>query len=306
MVPVDPESPALDGALPAPERNIPRLAQADPRALPCGMSRLLAFACGAAIIAGLASSLAGEVIMNVYKYDLIPKLTIHPLPEDLARWHNARLNSAAFTFATMGAILGLAMGLAGGLARRSVSAGATAAILGLVLGAAIAGCLALVLVPIFFKRYDPQANTLLMPLLTHGAIWSSIGAVSGLAFAVGLGARGRWIAALAGGMAGAAAATIVYEIVGAIAFAADHTDLPVSSSTTTRGMAQLLVAILAAVVAALALRQPAKRDDGGVRPVLKPGERAPAGSREHILAHETERVPMETAAPGNRPTRPSR
>ncbi len=269
MVPVDPEFPTSDGALPVPERNTPQSAQADPTPLPCGMSRLLAFALAAAVVAGVASSFAGERIMDVYKYDLTPKLAIHPLPEDVARWHHARVHSAALTFATMGAIFGLAMGVAGGLARRSLSSGATAAILGLVLGATVAGGLTLVLVSMFFKQYDPQSTSLVMPLLTHGAIWLTIGAIGGLGFAVGLGARGRWITALAGGIAGAAAATIVYEFVGAIAFPPDHTDLPVSSGTMTRGMAQLLVAIFSSVGVALAMRQPKERTDAVSQPSKK-------------------------------------
>jgi hypothetical protein len=64
---------------------------------------------------------------------------------------------------------------------------------------------------------------------------------------------------LVGGLVGAAAATIVYEIVGAIAFASSKTDLPVSSSITTRAMAQLLVAIISALGAVVALRESAKR-----------------------------------------------
>ncbi len=177
MVPVDPELSASDGTVPAPEGNTPRSVPTYPKPPPDGMSRLLAFALVAGLIAGAASLVAGEAIMNVYKYDLTPKLAIQPAPEDVRRWHHARIYSAAFTFATLGAILGLAMGLAGGLARRWLSAGAKAAIGGLVLGAAIAGCVSLILVPIFFKRYDPQSNSLVMPLLTHGAIWSTTGAV---------------------------------------------------------------------------------------------------------------------------------
>jgi len=60
-----------------------------------------------------------------------------------------------------------------------------------------------------------------------------------------------------GGLVGAAAATVIYEIVGALAFASDKTDLPLSSSITARGMAQLLVAIVSAAGAVLALRQSA-------------------------------------------------
>ena len=61
-----------------------------------------------------------------------------------------------------------------------------------------------------------------------------------------------------GGLVGAAAATVVYEFVGALAFASDKTDMPLSASITTRGMAQLLVPLLSALGAVLALRLSAK------------------------------------------------
>jgi hypothetical protein len=153
----------------------------------------------------------------------------------------------------MGGILGLALGLAGGLAQRSPSSAARSAILGLLLGAAVAGSTALVVLPIFFSRYDPHSNELGPSLLTHGAIWSAVGAIGGLAFGLGLGGRGRWKATLVGGFVGAAAATVIYEIVGALAFATSKTDLPLSASITTRGMAQLLVAILTAIGAVVAV-----------------------------------------------------
>jgi hypothetical protein len=220
----------------------------------------LALAVAAGLIAGVASMLAGEVILSRYQSDLLPNLNINPNPEDMRRWRDARLNSAALTFATMGGLLGLTMGLVGGLARRSASASARAALLGLLLGTAVAACLAFVLVSNFFKTHDPQSGDLVLPLLTHGAIWSAVGAIGGLAFGLGLGGQGRWKATLVGGLVGAAAATVVYEIVGALAFASNKTDLPLSSSITTRGMAQLLVAILSAIGAVLASQHSAKSD----------------------------------------------
>jgi hypothetical protein len=258
MVSADPESSRSDSASPAHAGNAPQAIPADPELALVGRGRLLAFAAFAGLIAGVASLLAGEVIMNHYQSDLLPTLKIVPSPEDMRRWNDARLYSAILTFTAMGGFLGLAMGLAGGLARRSAFAGARAAILGLLIGSATAASLAFILVPMFFKTYDPQSTSLLMPLLTHGAIWSSIGGASGLAFAAGLGGQERWKATLVGGLVGASAATMIYEIVGALAFASDKTDLPLSSSVPTRGMAQLLVAIFSAVGAALALRQSAK------------------------------------------------
>ena len=89
----------------------------------------------------------------------------------------------------------------------------------------------------------------MLPLLTHGAIWSAVGAIGGLALGLGIGGQGRWKATLAGGLVGGGAATVIYEIVRALTFASSKTELPLSSSVTTRVMAQLLVAILSAMCA---------------------------------------------------------
>ena len=90
--------------------------------------------------------------------------------------------------------------------------------------------MSLIFLSIFFTRYDPQSGDLVLPLLTHGAIWSAVGAFGGLAFGLGLGGQGRWKATMVGGLVGAAAATVVYELVGALVFASSKTDLPLSSS----------------------------------------------------------------------------
>jgi hypothetical protein len=217
-------------------------------------------AVAAGLLAGVASLLAGEAIMSRYQHDLLPTLKIQPSPEDMRRLGDARLYSGALTFTTMGAFLGLALGLAGGLAGRSVLAGARAAFVGLVLGAASAAALALLLVSLFFKQYDPQSGDLVLPLFTHGAIWSALGGVGGLAFGLGLGTKGRWKATLVGGFLGAAAAAIIYEIVGAVAFATSKTDLPVSATPTTRALADILFATLAALGAALPIALSKGRD----------------------------------------------
>jgi hypothetical protein len=224
------------------------------------IGRLLVFAIVAGLVAGAASVLIGERIMNFYNRDLFPPIENNPSAENMRRMKDARLYTAALTFTTLGGLLGLALGLAGGLGRRSTYAGVNAAILGLLLGSAAAASMSLVVVSIFYKSYEPQSGDLVLPLLTHGAIWSALGGVGGLAFGLGLGGRGRWKSTLVGGLAGAAAATVIYELVGALAFASNKTDLPLSSSSTTRAMALLLVASLSSIGAVLASHQPAKRE----------------------------------------------
>jgi hypothetical protein len=258
MVDTDAESSFSDRTSPAPEENAPRSTAPDLPLIPVGMSRLLAFAACAGLIAGVGSLLAGEMILNHYQSDLLPALKSTPSAGDLIRLKAARHSSATLAFTAMGGLFGLALGLAGGLVRRSAFASARAGILGLALGTAVAAAVAFFLVAIFFNNYDPQSGDLGLPILTHGAIWSAVGAIGGLAFGLGLGGRGRWKSTLMGGLLGAAAATIVYEIVGALIFPSSKTDLPLSTSITTRCMAQILVAIFSAVGAVLALSQ-AKR-----------------------------------------------
>ena len=258
MVETDPSPTPSGGTSASPEGDTPRSVAAGPEPSPVGTSRHLVFGLVAGLIAGVASLLVGEMILSRYQYDLLPTLRNSPSAEQIRRLRDARLYSATLTYTTMAGFLGMALGWAGGMARRSLSASVRAAILGLLLGTAATASMALGLVPNFYKRYDP--GDLVLPLLTHGAIWSTVGAIGGLAFGLGVGGKGRWNATLVGGLAGAGAATIVYEIVGALAFASNKTDLPLSSSITTRGMAQLLVAMLSAVGAVWAWSQPSKSD----------------------------------------------
>jgi hypothetical protein len=264
MAAIDPQSSPPDAA---PANVTPPAPTARDEPVSVESGRLLVLALVAGIAAAVASGVAGEMILHRYWADLNPALQIQPSPEVMQRWRNARVYSATLSFATMGGVFGLAMGLAGGLARRSIAASASAAIFGLVVGTASAACAAFLLVSNFFKSHDPQSGDLLFPMLTHGAIWVVVGVIGALIFALGFGGRGRWPASVLGGLLGAAAATIVYEIIGALFFASDKTDLPLSASVITRGMAHALVAILSAVGVVLALRQFAKSPGSSSLPI---------------------------------------
>jgi hypothetical protein len=260
MVPTESEFSPLDPIAAVVEQPPPLAASLDVAPRSERLVRLMIFAVVAGMLAGLASEFICERIMSSYSTDLSPAPTMIPRPEDMRRWKEARVYTATFTFTTLGGLLGLALGLAGGLARRSVTASSLAATSGFVLGSVAAGVSSLALVSYFYKTFDPNSGDLLLPLLTHTAIWSIVGAVAGLAFGLGIGGRGRWIATLGGGLAGAVAAAIIYEIVGAVAFATSKTEMPLSDSTATRASALLLVASLSSVGAVLALRQPTKRE----------------------------------------------
>ena len=151
MEPTDPES------SPSERADFARAGNGPPSSgpLPATMTRILAIAAFAGLLAGVASLIAGEVILKSYQNELVPALQAHPTAEDMRRWRDARIYSAVLTFTTMGGILGLAMGLAGGLARRSASRGRRAAIVGLVLGTAAAASLGLFLVLEFLQEARP-------------------------------------------------------------------------------------------------------------------------------------------------------
>ncbi len=259
MVDRDPESPSaeLDAALPG--TRAPRIAAIENAPAQASIGRVFLFASIAGILAGVASSVVGEVIVDRNKLDLTAPVGVRVAPEDLRRWHDAELRVAVATFSVMGALMGLAMGAAGTLARGSYVRAAGSSIMGLLLGTIVAVPVSFGLVSSFYKRYDPHAGDLLFPMLTHGVIWSASGGVAGLVLGLGLGGRGRWKPTLVGGLVGAAAATVIYEIAGAVVFPTSRTDMPLATSTMARVLPRLLVAILSAVGAAVALQQtPAK------------------------------------------------
>jgi hypothetical protein len=228
-----------------------------------GQGRLLGMALVAGLLAGVAAWLVGETILEAYRDILTPKVKREMDAEVVRQFARAHLTSGLGTFAGLGAILGLSLGMAGGLARRSASAGAKAALVGCVVGSIAGFSVSLLVLPNFFKNYDPQSHDLLLPLLTLGSICASVGAAGGLAFGIGLGGRDRWMKSLLGGLVGAALATVVYELIGAIAFPADKTELPISQTHATRVMLHVLVAALTAVGSALGLGLSAHKRHAG-------------------------------------------
>ena len=102
MAPSDPEPSALAPTFPTPELDGPRSATNDSKTLVMGTGRLLLFACSAALLAGVVSLLAGEVILSRYQGDLLPALKISPSAEDMRRLRAARLYSPALTFTALG------------------------------------------------------------------------------------------------------------------------------------------------------------------------------------------------------------
>jgi hypothetical protein len=210
---------------------------------------------GAGVLAGLLTWGGGEVAWEGVRSAQAPKIIARPTAADRDTVIRQIVSSTAVSFIQEGAILGVVLGLAGGFARRSARAALLAALVGGGLGAAVAAAAAHGLLPIYYRNVDDEGSSLTLPLLTHGGIWAAAGAVAGLAFGLGLGGRGRWLRCALGGLLGGIAATMVYELVGALAFPLDKTSQPVSATVVSRLFAQFTVAVFVAAAAGLGLAQ---------------------------------------------------
>jgi hypothetical protein len=219
--------------------------------------RLWAVTLAAGLAAGLGSWFLGESIYGRYQPELdtansfmAPDVT----NANAAKVRRATMLEASLTYATLGAVLGLALGLAGGLARGSTRGGLAAAACGLVLGAIGGYGAAGVLAPMHERLLKPVGDDLIVAIIVQGGICAVVGALSGAAFGLGFGGDGRRfdLRAVVGGLLGAVAGLIVYQMGGGIAFPFDDTSLPVSSTWGTRLFARTAVSGFAAVGVALA------------------------------------------------------
>ena len=207
------------------------------------------------LLAGLLAFGVGEAV-----HDLIPAGTVtqHALgltkvSPTVATETVAATRNGALAFGVLGLFLGGSLGLAGGLARRS-SIGAAAGGLGSVLGFAAGAGASLALLPFCIaSRFRYPENDLAISFVMHGAIWGLLGAVAGLAFAVGLGERPLWVRALTAGFAGALVGAVAFDLIGAVAFPGAKTDDPISRTWVTRLMARLLVTVATAAAVSLVL-----------------------------------------------------
>ena len=234
--------------------------------VPHGNGRRLIVTLLAGIVAGLVAWLGGELCLDVIKPPFHPmnsrgmmlKVT-YPNEEAAADAKNAGL-----AFVILGAALGAGLGLAGGVVHRSRRAALKAGLLGLLMGAAAGALVSLAVLPPYnaykARNADEALRDLVTPLLVHMAIWSSIGAASGLAFGLGLGERFRLPVIVQAALAGAALGAVIYELVGALAFPTAQTARFVSTTWQTRLFARLAVSVLTAAAAALAAKAPGPLD----------------------------------------------
>jgi hypothetical protein len=212
-----------------------------------------------ALMAGLIAGFSSWLIGEKYHGRFDPVVVKSKSPRSSRAEINARfiakqagdISETTLAFAAMGSVFGFTLGLAGGVARRSARAALIAALVGLVLGGVAAGAITWVIQPFYYKYLDSDTNDLLMAVLFHVVVCCSIGALGGLAFSIGLGDRKRCGSIILGGLIGAMAGVLVYEVVGSIACPGDGITSPLSNSPSTRLCARLAVTTFAAAGAAL-------------------------------------------------------
>jgi hypothetical protein len=217
----------------------------------------LALAAGA--FAGLVAWAGGEWVEKANPYQIVSEHVVSGNVQLAQRARNLITKSIA-SYGLLGAALGLALGTVGGLTRRSGPRVVMGAVFGLVLGMVAGSGMARIMVPVFLRNEDTTVtDDLILSLLTHGAIWSVIGAASGLALGIGLGGPVKQpLLAMLGGLVGAVLGTAIYELIGGIAFALEQTGQPISSGMGSRLFARLAVGVCTAAVAGL-LASPSRR-----------------------------------------------
>jgi hypothetical protein len=229
-------------------------------ASPPSSSRIWAFALAAGLVAGFASWPIGDVIHARFGPPEFINLASssggfisHEEVQKLTRTKQAaQLREAALYFGATGAILGAALGLAGFSARRPAAGSArNALLLGALVGAASGAAAAVGILPVYLKFLNTDTNDLAMGFMFQAVTAAGLGAAAGASFAVGLGDRGRLIPAIVGGLMGAIAGVVVYDVAGALAFPLDKTSSPISATTLTRLLARLSVAVLASAGVAM-------------------------------------------------------
>ncbi|GIW86585.1 MAG: hypothetical protein KatS3mg108_0909 [Isosphaeraceae bacterium] len=202
-----------------------------------------------------------------------------------AETKQANAKNGAICFGALGGLLGLALGLAGGLGRRSGGWAAVAAVVGGILGVAAGALPALPLMPEAHEHKDAMLTQPAIGLGIHLGLWVPLGAVAGLAYALGrygLSPR-HLVLGLVGGFLGTALGTLFYEVVGAVALPMHATHNPFASLAdaapgdwnATRLFSLICVGLGSATGAVVALRD-ARRTREQAQAGLTEGENRPA------------------------------
>ena len=228
-----------------------------------GLGRMRTLIMVSGIVAGLAAFAIGEATSELIppdnvKFDFFGAARAQ-ITRDTPR---VVTRMAALAFGVLGVSLGGCLGIAGGLARRSTSGCVSGGLSGAVLGGVLGAVGALGLLPGSMEmRIQHPNNDLVIGILLHGMIWGPLGAVSGLAFAIGLGQPRLAVRAAVAGLVGAVAGSVAFDLIGGFAFPLAKTDSAISLTWPSRLFARLMVGALTAAVVALLL--PATRTTTG-------------------------------------------
>jgi hypothetical protein len=171
----------------------------------------------------------------------------------------AMLKEASCLLGSFGALLGLGVGLVAGWLeaghQRAIFAGAVGFLAG-----AIAGAVPVWLViPAYNRAEELTSGDLERSLVMHYALWTALGAASGLALGVGLGDWKKLGAAILGGAVGVVIGASAYDLLGSWAFPLSETGKPFAATPAPRLMAMLFLAVSAASGACLAVSLGPKR-----------------------------------------------
>jgi len=245
---------APDGGGPSPARPSPP-------------SRIWAFALAAGLIAGLASWLIGDAIHARYGPPEFINLasssggfiSAAEIQKLTGVKRNAQMLEAGLVFGAIGAFLGAALGMAGSYAGGPAGSARKAVLLGAILGGAAGAVAAVGFLPIYLTYLNPDTNDLIVGFGFQALVAAAVGAVGGAAFAVGLGDRSRLAPAVVGGLMGAVAGVVVFDMAGALAFPLDKTSSPIPATTLTRFLARLAVAVFASAGVAMGILDKGKK-----------------------------------------------
>ena len=159
----------------------------------------------------------------------------------------ANLKNAALAFTLLGCTTGLAMGFGGGVAGRTSSRGAVVGVSAMLMGGLVGAGASAALLPLFFRGLVPDLSDLLTPILIHSVIWGAIGAIGGLAFAIGT-SRARHVPdAIIGACLGAVLATVIFHCAREMFFPGSRSSEPLGASPIVRLLAMMLVSIFQAL-----------------------------------------------------------
>ncbi|MEO6807747.1 MAG: hypothetical protein ABI353_01360 [Isosphaeraceae bacterium] len=230
-----------------------------PPAVPIRGRRLWPVVLASALIGGALGWLGGEAAFDHF---VLPEeldarsASISATQADMDEAGQFRLKNetrnGALALGLLGAAMGLTLGLAGGIVGRRPKRGLAYSIPGLIVGGALVAGVVLALQPALKTWQTENPDDLLSVLLLHGVLAAAVGASGGLAFGLGLGERGWTPRALLGGLAGAALAALLFQMVAGAAFPIGRPDYIVPTTPSTRLVARLVLGLGTALGVCLA------------------------------------------------------